>query len=230
MTSTGDQSTVTINAAAVEIIGGITAGAQYRNDGTLNWTGTDADVSVVADRIAIGGLGVSEFGTIVTRGGSVQATGDVVFRTPGTAADSGFSLNSMSFIRTMTVGTESLPAISETPSVSVLSDSRVSVLGLIEAAGSLADLLIDASGSVRLDGILRADDQMTISSRAAGDDAIELAQLMLWSNSAGQLLNQSGRAIDRSGYLIDAQGRHVDASGNLLPTGAAPVAGEHRYV
>jgi hypothetical protein len=97
---------------------------------------------------------------------------------------------------------------------------------LIEAAGSLADLLIDASGSVRLDGILRADDQMTISSRAAGDDAIELAQPTPWSNSAGQLLNQSGRAIDRSGYLIDAQGRHVDAKPQFaLPTGAAPVAG-----
>ncbi|MEY2727006.1 MAG: hypothetical protein RLZZ458_2873, partial [Planctomycetota bacterium] len=224
LSTSGNNSSVVITAATTEIIGVVYAGARVNTDLTLVWTGTDGDVSITAAQIAIGGLGVCPCGRKVTKGGSVQSTGDILFRAMGEGIDSSFDVNSMSFIRTMPTGSESLPPITETASLAVLSDGNITVFGTLDGSGTGADLLLDAAGGVLLDGALKASDRMTVSSRSA-TAAIELSQLTLWTNSSGQLLNEDGKAIDRNGYLIDANNQFVDEDGNLLPPGDPPISG-----
>ena len=96
-----------------------------------------------------------------------------------------------------------------TPSISLLSDGNMEILGLIDARGTGGDLLLDASGGVLIDSMITAADSMSISSRLASGTSVEVTQLILWTNAQGQLLNEDGRTIDRNGNFIDASGRSV---------------------
>ncbi|MEN9556606.1 MAG: hypothetical protein RLZZ232_2892, partial [Planctomycetota bacterium] len=224
LSTSGDASSTAITGGKIVIVGSVYGGARVNSDSTPTWTGTDADLSFTASEIAVGGLGVCPCGKQVTRGGSVQATGDIVFSAIGAGLASEFSVNSMSYVRTMPTGSEALPNHSETASISAFSDGGLAIFGIVDASGTGADLLLDADDAVLLDGIVTATDRLNVSSRGAAT-GIELTQLLFWTNSAGQLLNQNGDAIDVNGYLIDSAGRFIDANGNLLPPGATPVSG-----
>jgi hypothetical protein len=225
LTTVANNSSLVIRSDGIQIIGILAAGAEVSVAGTLTWTGTDADISLVATEIALGGMGVCPCGIQRTRGGSVQASGDIIFNATGDGPDNFISLNSFSFVGTLPPGSESLPAVAATPSISLLSDGNIELFGLLDANGAGGDLLLDAAGSIKIDTMVTAADSLTISSRLASGISVEVTQLTLWTNAQGQLLNDAGRTIDRNGNLIDAAGRYVDEEGSLLEPGDPPVYG-----
>ncbi|HBC59947.1 MAG TPA: hypothetical protein DC058_01870, partial [Planctomycetaceae bacterium] len=207
----------------VQVVGTLLGGASFNGTGQVIWTGRSASVELTGSSLTVGGLGPDTTGTLVTRGALLQATGKLVLNSTGTNSD--IEVNALSSLGTMPTAAAALAVASPTPAIELTSATGVRVYGVIDAGGTGADLVTSAGGKVLIDGLLRATDQLSLSTTSTAADSLTLSQLFLKSNSQGQLLDSSDRLIDVNSFLINSDGKWVDANGDPLPDDAQPVRG-----
>ncbi|MGV2341762.1 MAG UNVERIFIED_CONTAM: hypothetical protein LVR18_49935 [Planctomycetaceae bacterium] len=209
----------------VSLVGSLSGGAGWNDAGTLTWTGRRAGIDVTGTQITVGGLGPDAEGRLVTRGASLQATGEIRLTTSGPADATLLEINSASALRAMPAAADHLAVAAASSRIVLDASGPVRVYGLLESRGIGGDVGVRAGGRVLLDGLLRAADELLVDGRLAGGTSVELSQLLLKSDAQGRLLDSQDRLINTDGFLIDASGRYVDADGQPLADGVAPVLG-----
>ncbi|MFM8477211.1 MAG: hypothetical protein ACKOEO_15630, partial [Planctomycetaceae bacterium] len=221
----GDDGRLRLSGEAVTVAGTLLGGVKYGSGGEAVWTGRSASVELAGRSITIGGTGPDAAGTLVTRGGVLEASGEILLTTSGTTGNREIVVNSLRRLRTMPKDAAGVAVATPAPGISLNAADAVRVFGILDAAGTGADLQIRAAGKILLDGLLRAADDLIVSSTSSATDSVVLSQLLLKSDSAGRLLDAQDRLINIQGYLIDADGNPVDEDGELLGEGDSPVIG-----
>jgi hypothetical protein len=111
----GDNSRLRLQGGQLQIVGSLLAGATFDGSGHTGWTGRSAVVDVAGSGIQIGGLGPDASGTLVTRGGLLQATGQILLGT--SSATSEILINSLSTLETMPAAASALAVTTPTPEI-----------------------------------------------------------------------------------------------------------------
>jgi hypothetical protein len=220
-----DDGLLQLRGDVVSLVGSLSGGAGWNDAGTLTWTGRRAGIDVTGTQITVGGLGPDAEGRLVTRGASLQATGEIRLTTSGPADATLLEINSASALRAMPAAADHLAVAAASSRIVLDASGPVRVYGLLESRGIGGDVGVRAGGRVLLDGLLRAADELLVDGRLAGGTSVELSQLLLKSDAQGRLLDSQDRLINTDGFLIDASGRYVDADGQPLADGVAPVLG-----
>ncbi|MEI7701280.1 MAG: hypothetical protein WCK86_15885, partial [Planctomycetia bacterium] len=220
----GDSSRLRLTGGDVQVVGSLVGGASFDGSGQTLWTGKSASVELTGTRVDIGGLGPDAGGTLVTRGGLLQASGQLLIESTA-GANSAITINGVSALNTMPTAAVDLAVATPTPEIRMTSAGSVRVYGVVDAAGTGADLNLTAQSTILLDGLLKAADQLIVSSASTAADSLALSQLYLKSNAQGLLLDSDDRLIDVNGYLINSDGAWVDAAGQPILKDATPVRG-----
>jgi hypothetical protein len=218
----GDSSEIRLNAKKIEMIGELYAGGGFDAFGDIEWTAGDGDVVLTGEEVKVGGMSPNLFGSPITRGGTIEATGDVTINVTGANKD--FDLNSLSMISTLPVGSEAFADPNDPSMVTITAVRDVLLRGTIDASGPNAG--VDAKGSqVLVDGIVSSDGIVSLEGSATDRPSVLVTQLLMLSDSQGRLIDNAGRLIDPQGRLINASGQFVNAQGQPLAEGAEPVFG-----
>ncbi len=154
-----DGSTIAIAAGDVSLIGAVYAGAQLQ-DGSLSWCGKSANVQIDAtELVTLGGAGGALAGTI-------QATGAVSIA----VRDGSLAVNPSSAVRTDATGLFDDPSglsLLEPPltpsSITITADDDILIAGIVESLDAGSDISISAGGLLLVDGLVAADDQLSLS-------------------------------------------------------------------
>jgi len=224
---TADSSKVSITAPNVDVIGSIFGGADVDGDDNLTWTGQNAVVDVEADgTLTLGGVGVDDDGSLVTRGGTIRATGMVDLDLGGAATGVAFSANSLSSITGEATGDGTWTAPVTPSLLRINTDQDIQISGTLQTLDAGSDITLNSATQILVDGYLQAADTLTVTGGSDASGAgIVVQPLIFQTDGQGNLVDENGRLIDDDGYLINADGEYVDADGNVLPDGADPVTG-----
>ncbi|MEY4181071.1 MAG: hypothetical protein RLY70_4646, partial [Planctomycetota bacterium] len=210
----------------ITVIGTVVGGGTIGSNGATTWTGNNAKVTMLADKVTVGGLAPDSSGTMVTFGGVVHATGDIALMARTLGADSKVVIGSLSNVQgDPTPEARALAGASS--KVSLLADGSIDIFGTVGSQQADSDIELRAAGKVFVDGLVDAADQLEISSVGSFSTAVglEVTPLLLRTNADGHLIDGQGRLIDDQGRLVNADGEFVDASGNVLASDATPVFG-----
>ncbi|MCP3989664.1 MAG: hypothetical protein GY724_11355, partial [Actinomycetia bacterium] len=168
LATSGDDSTISVTAGDLSLIGSILAGA-YSISGTDTWTGNSAEVQIqVTEMLTLGEQGASP-----TYGGTIRATGAIDIDVTGGTAAVGLSMNALSDIWSDPTGlydsgsmTLPLPTPSVSASVDIDVDTDAQIYGVVRASDSGLgpdNLAVTAGGLLLIDGFIEADDSVTVS-------------------------------------------------------------------
>jgi len=227
ITSTADDSLVIILAGDLDLVGAVHAGATVAGE-DITWSGANADIVVdVPGMVTVGGFGYDEAGELVARGGSFQATGTITVTAGTSTGNVDFYLSAESLVRTDATGDGELAVPAAPSAISIVTSGALQIFGLVAAYDDGSTLLLGAGNQVRVDGLVRADESVTIT---GGNDSsgmsIEITPLLIQVDDiTGIAVDDQGRLIDRDGFLIDEAGNWVDESGDPIPETGAPVYG-----
>ncbi len=200
--TSGKDSLIEITAKNVAVAGSLLAGATITSNSTV-FGATGADIVIDAtESVTLGGTGIIN-GASVSVGGNVRATGDIDINVTGGSADISFSLSAASAITTETATNE--PA--NTPhSISISTDQNMQLLGTITALQDGADVTLSSGELIYIDGLVDADDQLSITGGADETDF-------------GLIVTKFVFATDSNGDpLLDANNEPIRISGGTVTT------------
>jgi Ca2+-binding RTX toxin-like protein len=214
-------SAMQIDAASAEIVGSIYAGATLAVSGAPTWVSAGiAELRISGDAV-IGGMGVSDSGTAVTRGGNLQAASDLSIVTGGI-----LTVNSLSALKVDATGGGLLTAV--TPGqLNLTADSGLRLQGLLQTVDPGSSVHLNTTQQMEINGLIDAAGSVVAAAATYSQGpAIVVMPLILKTDSQGRLIDENGRLIDEDGFLINSAGKYVDASGNVLTVPpATPVFG-----
>ncbi|MEL6165767.1 MAG: hypothetical protein AAFR37_19130, partial [Cyanobacteria bacterium J06628_3] len=219
--SSGDNSTIDLSGDEINITGSLLAGASL-SENTINWTGEAANININAtDVIKFGGDGVED-GKMVARGGSAAATGKVDIDITGGANKLDFSMNKFSSIKSDATARfaetdKEIFGDSTDSEINITAQGQVEIDGLIQAYDHKADISIDSSGLLLINGYLQADKNLTLTGGTNADGYGLMLTRLVYEDSQGRLVNSSG-------FYINDKGEYVDEQGVKLAVDAAPIS------
>ncbi|MGV2341192.1 MAG UNVERIFIED_CONTAM: hypothetical protein LVR18_46795 [Planctomycetaceae bacterium] len=161
--------------------------------------------------MVVGGMGVSDSGTAVTRGGNLQAARKLSVVTGGK-----LTVNSLSSLVVDATGGGALtPA---TPGqLNLTANNGIKLQGLLQSVDAGSSIQLNTTQQLEIDGLIDAAGSVTAAAASYSQGpAIVVMPLILKTDSQGRLIDEQGRLIDADGYLINAAGKFVNASGTAL--------------
>ena len=211
--STPDEdSTITVTAGELELVGSLYAGAQLDGE-TITWAGNAADVAIqTTGPIAIGGDGYDETGALVSLGGLIAATGNLAITTTGAAGN--IEIPAGAELRSDANGGGVLANPPQPSSIQIDSAADVDIDGLVRSVDTDSDIAITAAGLVSVGNLLDAAGTLTVNGGAnASGDGVLLT-------SAGTLNAGVGQRIDVSAAgdidLFGTVGEPRQLPGNMV--------------
>ena len=221
--ATAEGASIRIDTDYLDVAGGIRGGADLR-DGRVEWTGTAADVSLnVKQMLSLGGQGYDAGGVLADVGGTLQATGKLdIHVTGGTAAVGFYVANDLGLIQTDATGVGAFTATTAS-SISITTDLDLHLNGLVTAVDDGAVVTLTAGKLLKIDGLVQADDELTLS---AGADN---SNLSIFLTSTGVLNTGDGGSIRLSGpkqLLIEGSvGQpRVEGDATIIDTGSVRIS------
>jgi hypothetical protein len=184
----GDDSQLVLRGTQTDIVGSLYGGATWGTDGALTWSGRRAGIHVEGTEITVGGPGPDASGLLVTRGGTLQATGEIRLVATGAIETAQIDVNGSSALRALPEAADALAVASASSRVLLDADGRIRIYGLVEARGMGGDVDLSSDSTILLDGMVRTADQLAVTSRVTTGTGVELTQLLLKSDAAGRLL------------------------------------------
>ncbi|TWW12268.1 hypothetical protein E3A20_02360, partial [Planctomyces bekefii] len=204
--TSADNSIINLNAGSVEIVGSLLAGATV-NGTNVEFSGLGADIEIsTTGTVSLGGVGIIG-GITRPVGGTLAATGDITITVTrgSSASDISLQIAAGSSLETKTATTE---PVGTAHAITITTSDDVQVYGVISALQDGADITINSGEQLMVDGVLEADDQITLS---GGDD----------ETGVSLLLTTFVFATDDSGTeLLDEDGQPIRVTGGTLSTNA----------
>jgi hypothetical protein len=194
--SEASESRIELSGGTISVLGGVNAGATYNSvNQTSSWTGKNATIDVRA------GSGFVLGSTTV--GGKLWATGRISVNGAPDTAGVGIGMSASSSIWSdatakfnLTTATWDEAAAGADGGISLSSDGDIWLRGQVSASDVGADISIASRAQLMVDGLVSADDQLSIT--------------------AG--IHQSGIAVLVETLVLDASNNYV--SGGTLDTAA----------
>ena len=204
--TSAENSLIDLTAGSVTIAGSLLAGASIIDSGTGTdtvFSGAGADIVINAqDTVALGGTGIIN-GASQTVGGTLNATGDISITVAGGTTDVSFTMNELSSFSTQTATGEGANA---PHSITINAAQDVRVVGSIQALQTGADISITSSELLLIDGLVKADDQLTLN---GGSD----------ETGFGLIIQKFVFATDANGNeLLDSNGQLIRLHGGTVTT------------
>lgn len=158
--------------------------------------------------MTLGGLGIIG-GVSQTVGGTLSATGDIVVDVSGGTVDVSFTMNTASILQTQTAINE---ADGADHNIAIHADQDIQVYSAIEALQPGADVTLISGELIFVDGLLKADDQLTVIGGSDEMGAGVIVNAFVFDTNGGRL--QGGTlTTNPGGTIIMGAGEKLVLSG-----------------
>ncbi|MAF64666.1 MAG: hypothetical protein CMJ84_03260, partial [Planctomycetes bacterium] len=160
--SMADDSTIAVDAGSVVLAGTVRAGGSLDGDGQFTWSGQRAAVLLeTSGSIALGGEGLDEQGSLVSRGGTVEASGAVRLDAGWSVSGIGLSISPLSVVRADATG-DGTWGDADDGLVQIDSEGDIHVYGFVDATDDGADATLRSERLLLVGGLVQSDDQLTL--------------------------------------------------------------------